>query len=256
MRPLDGVRFKLTRAQEHADTLNEKITAFLERKPYLTGIDVNEDTWEFTLTMKVRETPNPYWGVYVGDFLHNVRSALDHLMCALVLANGKRVTKQTQFPIFTDKYRFEVIGEPMMRGASSEARAVIEELQPYHRLHPDEHPLEVLRVFSNKDKHQLLFGAIITPKELEQRVTEAFGSHRIEVDEIAGQRPLEHDTVILRGRVVPGADFENVKMKLQLVGEVVLSDGTSFDTAEFSLVFVRERVVPRFESFAEPRGQG
>jgi hypothetical protein len=48
----------------------------------------------------------------VGDFLHNVHSALDHLMAALVATEGHAVTSQTQFPIFTERSRFEAKAAP------------------------------------------------------------------------------------------------------------------------------------------------
>jgi hypothetical protein len=64
--------------------------------------------------------------------------------------------------------------------------------------------------------------------------------------------PLEGETVVLRGRVIPGADFENVKMQLQFVGTVILSDGTRFeDFVEPGLLLVRDHVVPQLERFVE-----
>jgi hypothetical protein len=253
MRPLDGVRFKLTRAQEHADALHAQVEAYFEQvpKPYETRMDLDQETGEFAMWITVREEPNPHWGVVIGDFLHNVRSALDHLMAALVTAEGNPVTHRTQFPIFTERMAFEARAAPMMDGASAAARAVIEELQPFQVSHPDEHPLEILRRLSNTDKHRLLFAVIALPKEVESTITKAVGT-QVEIHETVDAAPLEGETLVMRGRVVPGADFEALRMSSQLIGSVVLSDGTPFeDFVEPALSFVRDQVASRLEAFAE-----
>jgi hypothetical protein len=138
-----------------------------------------------------------------------------------------------------------------MRGASAEGHAVIEQLQPYHRRETEQHPLELLRVLSNIDKHRLLHLVLPAPKQIENQFKQAVGSSRLQVYEVAPALPIEGRTVVLRGRVIPGPDFENVKLSLQLIGTVVLSDGTLFEAVEPVLTLVREQVVPRLEGFVE-----
>jgi hypothetical protein len=43
---------------------------------------------------------SPYLSVVVGDVIHNLRSALDHLAWQLVLLDGGQPTDSTQFPIY------------------------------------------------------------------------------------------------------------------------------------------------------------
>jgi hypothetical protein len=42
------------------------------------------------------------WGVRVGEFAHDLRSALDNLVWQLVLVNGKEPGDHNQFPIYTE----------------------------------------------------------------------------------------------------------------------------------------------------------
>jgi hypothetical protein len=42
------------------------------------------------LSKVVREPAETQWGVMLGDFLHNCRTALDHLVCQLVVLSGNK----------------------------------------------------------------------------------------------------------------------------------------------------------------------
>ncbi len=42
----------------------------------------------------------PYFSVVVGDVIHNLRSALDHLAWQLVILDGGQPNDSTQFPIY------------------------------------------------------------------------------------------------------------------------------------------------------------
>jgi hypothetical protein len=248
MDPLNGVRFKIVRAQEHHDLLDQKVGAFLASKPYTTLIDVDEQTWEFRVRVDVHRETDPYWAVIIGDLVHNLRSALDHLAWALVQVNGNKPTKRTQFPIFTDQGEFEADGRRMIAGVSAEATALLESLQPYVRRNPADHPLEVIRLLSNRDKHHLLYTTAFIPSGLEQRLSRVIGSGRLEIYEVA-QGPITDGTVILRGRLVPSPTFENVKVNFQFASEIVVSERWSLNTVLNDLIpFVRDQVVPRFHS--------
>lgn len=54
---------------------------------------------EIVFTGRVLHPPPLRLGVIVGDLVHNVRSALDHLVWQLVLANAQQPTRATQFPV-------------------------------------------------------------------------------------------------------------------------------------------------------------
>ena len=95
-----GVELKLRRADQHLASIKDvvrEVQAFCraavrseEAEPGITRLFLSED---------LPPVP-PELSPLLGDFLHNVRSALDHLAAAAVLASGNDVTGRTCFPIF------------------------------------------------------------------------------------------------------------------------------------------------------------
>jgi hypothetical protein len=110
-------------------------------------------------------------GVIVGDLVHNARSALDHLISALVLANGSKITRDHAFPICESPEKFEAMvivpnsrgKDHPLKGLSNDQIEIIRLCQPFQ-----EQPLEsaemrkslsFLHSFSIIDKHQLIQSA-------------------------------------------------------------------------------------------------
>lgn len=99
--------------------------------------------------------------VAVGDVVHNLCSALDHLAWALVESNGGSPSEDTDFPIILE--RLTVKNQPLPLKLDGHiapgALTEIERLQPYHAGHPNlaaMTPLGKLRELSNVDKHRYL----------------------------------------------------------------------------------------------------
>lgn len=89
----------------------------------------------------------------VGEFLHDLRSALDHLAWQLVLSDGGIPTRDTAFPIRVhDPASCSIAG-----GVSPLARSLIEGAQPSQTPVGDDprlHALAMLQHLSNVDKHR------------------------------------------------------------------------------------------------------
>lgn len=164
--PLHSFRLKLNRAKAHAEALDAEIEAWMNRHPYELFGEYEAGPPEYYV-FKVRffEDIPPEWGILLGDFAHNARSALDHLAEALVVANtGQPGTSKTQFPIVVSPfdwpgqlYRLEGVSERHVR--------MIESTQPYRRTgfqgwHTGpaalDDPLALLNRLSNVDKHRVL----------------------------------------------------------------------------------------------------
>lgn len=74
------------------------------------------------------------WSIRVGDIVHKLRSALDHLVTYMVLSNGhpsSLLNRKHRFPIYRskDSYCNHVAND--LRGVNSIAKAKIFELQPF-----------------------------------------------------------------------------------------------------------------------------
>jgi hypothetical protein len=158
------IRAKLGRADEHLETLDKRIQGFLDTKPYRGVPDIDAEAGQSLIRAQVlREPPVIEWGLLIGDVLHNLRSALDHL--AWRLGGDPPPNEGTsEFPIFWDKTAFRTNGINKVVGVPDHPLAIIEDLQPYHRGNTAKnHPLWRLYLLSNFDKHRLLHvsGAVV-----------------------------------------------------------------------------------------------
>jgi hypothetical protein len=155
----------MNRAQSHADDLQRESDAWFGRHPYeLFGEYQPGPPERYVYRVRFFEGLPAEWGIILGDFAHNARSALDHLADALVRLNNGAPTERTQFPIVLSP--FDWLGQLYrLEGVSERHVEFIERLQPYHR--PDfygfssglsaiEDPLAILNRLSNVDKHRVL----------------------------------------------------------------------------------------------------
>ena len=95
------IRLKLSRAEKHLCDLDAAIRFFCESKPYRISVKphpVAEIDYVRLFVESVTPVPAEI-GLIIGDAVHNLRSALDHLAFQLVLANGKTPVTTTEFPI-------------------------------------------------------------------------------------------------------------------------------------------------------------
>lgn len=99
----EGADAKLARAFEHLESLNTEIQRVLDSQPYPVGAHYKPEAAEIDLYALPAEFPLLAWGVRVGDCLHNLRSALDHIAWQLALDFLKREpddaeARRIQFP--------------------------------------------------------------------------------------------------------------------------------------------------------------
>jgi len=89
----------------------------------------------------------------IGDVIHNLRSALDHLYFQLVTANGETPDRSTYFPIKKDRASYQQDRARFEQQIGSAAAAELDKLEPYPEGSPflwDLHQLDIT------DKHKLL----------------------------------------------------------------------------------------------------
>jgi hypothetical protein len=149
-----SARRKLCRGIEQIRSLCHDAEAFALHDPCVWRVDrQNRSTHEveYRCYAALRQPVDPDWALRAGEAVHNLRSALDHL----VFAASKRPNNRTQFPIYVDRCEFEVLSKRQIPRIPPAMRAVIEEAQPFDDPYGHGwHPLEALRVLSNADKHR------------------------------------------------------------------------------------------------------
>lgn len=174
--PLDPF-WKLDRATRHLKELEANLLAFLQPDCYEIvnesrpkGQVVEGKPGRTILTRRVifKDTPPLlHWGTVVGDVVHNLRSALDHVVYTISYRRNPsefRDDRTTAFPICNDLATFHRRRrrewEPYheIRGIPDEAKAIIEGLQPYQRGQDDlrSDPLWILREMDDIDKHRTI----------------------------------------------------------------------------------------------------
>jgi hypothetical protein len=161
---LTGVHAKLDRAEEHMDALRDEIRPLMEALSFAT-FETRHNVLDDSYAVIMREAaalPVVRWGVVVGDICHNLRSALNHLVCALVPAG--QVHRRQQFPIFDTphSWKSEFGGtkpEKMLDFIDPVHFALIESVQPYQQSTGMQR-LSLLERFSNNDKHRLIHAAV------------------------------------------------------------------------------------------------
>ena len=166
--PLAGCVGKVERASLHLKSLHAEITPFLESKPkpyrFISKVDV--ETSRYVLLVVIERQPPLEWSLIAGDFIQNLRAALDHLVWQLVRANGQKPTGGNAFPLF-DQLPPKKRGHPerqkwdrALAGVHPGAINFIELCQPYKGPDgPSRHLLAALRKLSNEDKHRTLIPA-------------------------------------------------------------------------------------------------
>jgi hypothetical protein len=155
---LTGIALKLLRADTHREELKSLIEAFVDSKPYDFYVQLDQQASAWVIRVKVLEEPPLMLGIIVGDIVHNIRSALDHLACQFVLHSGNKPTTRTAFPLFDKKpkpgSKAEKRWNDITAGMNAEALEYVDHFQPYHTAaKPEPHLLSMLNILWNWDKH-------------------------------------------------------------------------------------------------------
>jgi hypothetical protein len=158
MRPnvnLDYLIMKTERAKLHLDSLNRELDAYSKDSFEIT---MREENGRSICRTQWKSMP-PIIGMLLGEFLYCLRSGLDQLAWQLALpASRQNKFKDIYFPVVdsvanADKRRNF---EKAKKLFPDEVALVIESLQPFKELQPQNHPLWLLNELCNIDKHRIV----------------------------------------------------------------------------------------------------
>jgi hypothetical protein len=132
----ESVRLKIDWAKKHIDALDAEIAHWSSgpRNPRrLRRIRDGVPSTEFRAEIRFDPPLPETVPLLIGDAIHNLRSALDHLACAL----APPTTSQTghariEFPICVSEDDFNAKGASRIKKLPERARDEIKSLQPYH----------------------------------------------------------------------------------------------------------------------------
>ncbi len=157
--PPPGPRAKIARAKKHLSDLADATAALLEEEaqPYSIVVEHKADGRVLYRVKDLVEIPAVIPCI-LGDFIHNLRSALDILVCDLARHNGCKDVSNHCFPIGRSAHAFKSrFGGLTEQSLSKSARKAIKALNPYKGGNDD---LWALSQLDNIDKHSLLLTAV------------------------------------------------------------------------------------------------
>ena len=221
---LAGVRHKLQRAEKHLADLNAAIQRWgaAEQKTHPFVLDHQPQRKRMVIRHGKFAPDDPDWALIVGDIIHTLRSALDHIVCQLAILNGNDVSccEATYFPICICKPEFKKAEKRLKHLISAAAFARIEGLQPYHATDEGKRPasafLWAIHHLDIIDKHRILLivGKKFRTIDLRYSVNEG---PFISVGVDQSWRPMEDGTEVASIDMTPlaaGAKPED-KMRMQ-----------------------------------------
>lgn len=156
--PLYGAALKIERARQQLDALDLEIAGFLTGDTYRVAEEVDTDKGLKVYRIEPLLAPDgTRWGVLVGEIVHNLRSALDHIAWQLALLGPNPPDpKKIKFPIFkVDDPWSQGMIDANLTNVPDDAKQVIKTFQPYNAGNAAEaHALWILHSLWNTDKHQ------------------------------------------------------------------------------------------------------
>lgn len=98
---------KLNRAEFHINDLERQFKAFVERKPHRFSVKHNEETGQPVIQIRFVEPVPLVFSLIIGDAVHNIRCALDHIMWELIRWDGGALHNHLKFIVRSDKGNYE-----------------------------------------------------------------------------------------------------------------------------------------------------
>jgi hypothetical protein len=156
--PESGFELKVGRAVEHLQSLNAATQRWLETDAYTVTDEFDPNTGEHSLWLAPGQ-PARRLPLLIGDVIHNLRSALDHLALALAVANirgplPEKVEQDSEFPVYWKRAPTTAELNKRIGSIDPKARAIIEALQPHLKPNYADDALWRLDQLWNIDKHR------------------------------------------------------------------------------------------------------
>lgn len=159
---LDAIDAKTNRARIRLSQLKLEIDEYISSPEVRERISVEffDEEKRSNITLGSTDDPHEFveWSVTIGEIVHNLRSALDHLVWQLVGDNGGQPSRANMFPIVSLENRdnWESVSKNNLKGVSDAMKERIRRIQPFAVLGApyDVTALSKLHHLSNVDKHR------------------------------------------------------------------------------------------------------
>ena len=161
---LRGCRAKIERAHEHGKGLQAEVDFALRPESKLIQLGAKLDRQSGYHVYRVATMPEAWMrraGLVIGDIVHNLRSALDHLFWQLYCAHhgvpqDEWEAIKVQFPIDDKPKTFAKRRKDRFDKIPDRQWTIIARAQPYEGPDMDTVAIKMIRDLSNRDKHRVL----------------------------------------------------------------------------------------------------
>ncbi len=254
------VILKLQWAEKRLRELDTLLHAFSSHAQPIV-IERDGKTGELLYRLASNPLIDPAIPLLAGDVIQSLRTSLDYLACALVVANGNKPHRGTYFPISENApgskgYDDSFAGK--VRGISEDAIRIIKRVNPYKG---GNHFLWAIHELNNREKHRLLFtvGAYVSnfgitqhidatnpPIEILERMARAYASDSTWTEIRKATYPLKAGDVLLVDS--PHAKpNENAKFFIQIaLNETGVFEGEPLFPVIFHAYNMVARVIAEF----------
>jgi hypothetical protein len=245
MSRFEGSWLKIQRAQQYIAETELAVRDFVMTDFY--GARIENDHGANFLCVDIDKSHFPFakTALAIGDCVHNLRTALDHLWCQVVLGCGGKVRRWTNFPVFDTG---EELASKLNAALKDKqitvriARLMLDVIKPYQGGNDRLWSLHNLDI---RDKHEMLIPVL----ELMQ-----FSDVRLEDEEtgvpVGPSLFIMDETSRIRVR---DADYRRVKLKDKghATATVLFDEGTSFwgEPVVVALHWVSEEVTRTVKAF-------
>lgn len=153
----ESAKHKLDRANSLRNEFEAALADYIDSEPVEVVIDeITDGEWHIH-AKQIIEAP-VHLSLLLGDAIHNYRTALDHLMADIVLANNQTITTATQFPAGKDLQGFKTTLGKIAGQIDSITKAELEAKAPYPSGVWED--LYFLHVFDIADKHNMIIPSV------------------------------------------------------------------------------------------------
>jgi hypothetical protein len=190
-------------------TLADEIGCFVKAEPNRYVVHVDYAAGSYSVRVALQKQPPARIAIICGDYVHCLRSALDHLARGLVPCPSLR----TAYPIYSTPEEFAANVRPAKKkrrgrlyglDSTSAVFAYIEETQPYKGDHGiGSHPIWLLCQLSDQDKHRAILTLATSHGQSADLRVGGEGIEFVGKAAYSYDRPLEDGAEVIRGQFKP-----------------------------------------------------
>jgi len=191
---------KVARARKHIAELTAALEDFWDKDNNSVRFEDDPKTKERTFYLnKVTDIPFEIL-VIIGDALHNLRSALDHLAYQLPLAPGE-IRGRTQFPIVESATKYS--SKEIRRSVAKFRKDVVEALDALKPYKGGNDMLWSLHSLDIIDKHRLLLTASVTNTARSMTPAERESATKVFLGSYPGETPPDFTRTLRSVNTMP-----------------------------------------------------